>query len=340
MTIFNQHFFIIAAHFFTAANFMNTDFLHEYNTVRENGAGFFDFPGQGLIEVSGGEAVQFLNGLVSNDVAKLADNSWMLAAFPNAQGRLLALVRVMRRGDKFLFEIDVANYEKTLQNLNRFTFAGDFKVADLSDEFSLIAMRGRNLPEFDFQTPSGNEIIETDFKNAKILVSQPTFRAENGFDFFVPANLAEEFKQQYKLPNISEDVREVLRVENGIPKFGVDMDETTIVPEIGLTEAISYNKGCYIGQEIIARIHFRGHVAKRLSGLILEENVEIKPNDELKSPEGKNAGRITSTVFSLKLQKRIALGYVRYEFLAPETKLRVTSGENEFEIKVVGLPFV
>ena len=130
---------------------------------------------------------------------------------------------------------------------------------------------------------------------------------------------------------------EVLRIENGAPLYGVDMDETTVVLETGLDEAVSFKKGCYIGQEIIARIHFRGHVAKKLTGLIFEdENAAPHPNDEIKSSEDKNAGRITSVTFSPQLGKTIALAYVRYDYLAAGTKLKV----NDAAAQVTDLPFV
>ena len=123
---------------------------------------------------------------------------------------------------------------------------------------------------------------------------------------------------------ISDELFEVLRIEHGIPLYGIDMDETTIVPEIGIDGLISYKKGCYIGQEIIARIHFRGHVAKRLTGLVPVRYGRLAglKGVELTSPDGKNAGRITSVTISPELGKAIALGYVRYEFLADGTKLQ------------------
>jgi folate-binding protein YgfZ len=314
----------------------------EYQAVREGGVGILEVLQHGLIEVSGGEAVQFLNGLVTNDVAKLADNSWMMAAFPNAQGRLLALVRVVRRGDRFLFVTEPENYEKILQNLMRFTFAGDFKVEDLTEKLRLVRVRGNDLEKLGLPIPDDNTVQELDFNNGKITVWQ-AFR-ERGFDALIDKSAAEtEFLPYFEslgAVKISAETAEVLRIENGIPKYGVDVDDTTVVLETGIDEAVSFNKGCYIGQEIIARIHFRGHVAKRLSGLVLEENAEIAPNDELKSPEGKAAGRITSTDFSPALNKRIALGLVRYEFLAPGTNLRVISNDKDFAAKVVELPFI
>lgn len=326
---------------------MNDRFLQEYNAIRNSGAGLLEFPGRGLIEVSGSEAVQFLNGLITNDVKKLADGAWMRAAFPNAQGRLLALVRVLRIADKFLFDVDAANYQIVLQNLMRFTFAGDFKVADLSEKMRLVAISGSAAFEVvnqQLQVPNELDAIAvTEFENEQIIVIRDTHTAAKGFDLFVPNTVYKAVKA-YLIEGgaieILDEVRETLRVEAGIPKYGVDVDETTVVLETGMDDAVSFQKGCYIGQEIIARIHFRGHVAKRLAGLILTETTGISAGDGLKSNEGKAAGRITSTAFSPALEKQIALGLVRYEFLQPGTELVVLDGETEVKATVVELPFI
>ncbi len=288
----------------------------EYDFIRNGGSGFYEQK-RGLIAVWGKEAVQFLNGLVTNDVAKLEENAQMSAAFPNAQGRLLAVVRVLKHGDNFLFETEAATLEKVYNNLFRFTYAGDFFVEDWSENYRYFEV----------------EIRDSRFEIENLIEFQTKF----GADCFVPNDAAESFVGELKSQNaveISDELHEVLRVENGISKYGVDMDETTIVPEIG-DETISYNKGCYIGQEIIARIHFRGHVAKQLRGLILES--EANAGDELKSLDGKNAGRITSVVFSPKLGKTIALAYVRYDYLADGTKLKI--GETTAAV-VKQLPFI
>lgn len=275
---------------------------------------------RGLIEVSGKEAIQFLNGLVTNDIAKLSDDAQISAAFPNAQGRLIAVVRVIKKEDKFLFETEEATRETVFNNLFRFTYAGDFYVEDLSDNYRYF------------------EISDSEFKisNSECI----TFQTKFGINIFVPNDAAEELFNQLKERNaveISDELDEILRIENGIPKYGVDMDDTTIVPEIGLPEMISYQKGCYIGQEIIARIHFRGHVAKQLTGLIFDDtNAAVQPNDELKSLEDKNAGRITSVTFSPKLDKKIALAFVRYDYLKEGTRLKV----NDSAVNVKNLPFV
>ncbi len=119
---------------------MNIDFTKQYNAVRENGIGFYE-QNRGLIEVSGKEAIQFLNGLITNNVENLESYRSISAAFPNAQGRLLAGVRVLRFDERFLFETEEETREKVFQNLFRFTFAGDFKVKDLTEEFSYFSVR-------------------------------------------------------------------------------------------------------------------------------------------------------------------------------------------------------
>ncbi|MDQ3801896.1 MAG: hypothetical protein M3384_20930 [Acidobacteriota bacterium] len=318
---------------------MSEDFSENYGRIRDGGGFGFRERKCGLIEVSGREAVQFLNGLITNDVAKLEDSRWMVAAFPNAQGRLLAVVRVLRFDDRFLFETDAATHEKVFQNLSRFTFAGDFFVKDLSEDFACVAVRGGKLPDFKFQIPGENEVVTARFDDADGFVTR-AFRA-GGFDVFLPPAAKENFVNELKETNafeISGELDEVLRIENGLPLYGVDMDETTVVLETGLDEAVSFKKGCYIGQEIIARIHFRGHVAKKLTGLIFDEagGDAVKPNDEIKSAEGKNAGRVTSVTFSPKLEKTIALAYVRYDYLAEGTELKI----NEKTARVKDLPLV
>ena len=281
-----------------------------YEHIRSGGSGFYEQK-RGLIVVWGKESVQFLDGLITNDMKTLADGAQMLAAFPNAQGRLLAVVRVLRQGDRFLFETEEATREKLYANLFRFTYAGDFFVEDLSDKYRYF------------------EIFSGDGSKSPAVAGGAVFTGIGSTGYFVETDQSDTFASDL-LANgavqIDDDLYETLRIESGIPKYGIDMDETTIVPELGLDGLISYNKGCYIGQEIIARIHFRGHVAKRLTGLVLSEPGAIatgfQAGAELTTTEGKNAGKITSVTFSPKLDRMIALAFVRYDYLASGTSLK------------------
>ncbi len=294
--------------------------IEHYNHLRSDGSGFIEMP-RGLIAVWGKEAVQFLDGLITNDMKTLEDGQQMLAAFPNAQGRLLAVVRVLRQGDRFLFETEETTREKVFNNLFRFTFAGVFFVEDLSEQYTYFELFG------SMETAPFNEGVLATFRG--LGGSLGVVLATDTVDTFRDGLTAESV-------SISPALHETLRIENGIPLYGVDIDENSIVPELGLDGMISYNKGCYIGQEIIARIHFRGHVAKQLTGLILSEPGAIVTGSELTSMDGKNAGRITSVTYSPKLEKTIALGYVRFDFLEPGTILRF----GDADVEVASLPFI
>jgi folate-binding protein YgfZ len=299
---------------------MNID---QYNHIRSGGSGFIEMP-RGLIAVWGKESVQFLDGLVSNDVKTLHDGQQMLAAFPNAQGRLLAIVRVLRKGDRFLIETEEETREKVFQNLFRFTYAGDFFAEEISGQYQYF------------------EIFTRDRSQLEPLDRGIRFEGGRSLGIFVPAIQAEEFAEAFSAAGAREldkDTFEVLRIEAGLPLYGVDMDETTVVPELGLEGLISYNKGCYIGQEIIARIHFRGNVAKQLAGLLLEagrDEVEGIAGSEVMTEDGKNAGRVTSAAYSATHERMIALSYIRHSFLEEGTEL--TLNGNRATVK--NLPFV
>jgi folate-binding protein YgfZ len=288
-----------------------------YNDIRSGGAGFCEMK-RGLFAVHGKEAVQFLDGMITNDMKTLENGRQMLAAFPNAQGRLLAVVRIQRQGERFLIETEEATREKLFQNLYRFSFAGDFFAEDLSEQFQYLEVFG---PVGDVYHPEVADMFPGAF----------AFEARHGASYFMPIDQAERVRSLLIDENncvvIDDGLYETLRIESGIPKFGSDMDETTIVPELGIDGMISYNKGCYVGQEIIARIHFRGHVAKQLTGLMMSEPGAVGsgfiPGAELLSADGKKAGKITSVTFSPKLEKTIALAFVRFDFLVAGTQLNV-----------------
>lgn len=326
------------------------DVMAEYSAVREGGAGLIDLSSRGRIEIGGTEAVLFLNGLITNDVKALAENSWMEAAFPNVQGRMLAHARVLRRGDTFLFDTEPVTREQIIKTLGRFTLAGDFRVTDLTDKSAQLSIQGalsseivRALLGEDAANVERGGIVNTGWKEDKIQVIRATHTAEDGFDLFTSAgavvSLWDELSKAGARP-IGFDALEILRIEAGLPLYGVDVDETKVVLETGLDDAVSFTKGCYIGQEIIARIHFRGHVAKRLAGVMLDADGEVRAGDKVRAAEGKEVGWITSATRSPSLNRIIALGYVKYDYLQAGTPLSVLSQDVELEAHVSALPFV
>jgi folate-binding protein YgfZ len=331
----------------------------EYATVREGGAGLIDLSSRGRLRVAGSEAIMFLNGLITNDMKTLAENRWMAAAFPNVQGRLIAAVRVVRLADEstkekasptFLIESEAATHESVRKTISRFTMAGDFRVTDLTSETTLLSVQGEGATEIARKV-LGEAVagiprdgaLAIDWQQSVVTVIRATHTGEDGFDLIVNTTEAvaiwDSLIEAGAQP-VGHDALEILRIEAGIARYGRDMDETNVVTETNLDDAVSFTKGCYIGQEIIARIKYRGHVAKKLSGLMLEQDEPIEVGATIKSAEGKDIGRVTSVARSPRLKRTIALGYVRYEYLAAGTSVKVISGDLEVAATVGVLPFV
>jgi len=327
------------------------DELFEYAAVRERGAGLFDLSSRGRLLISGSEAVAFLNGLITNDMKTLELNHWMAAVFPNVQGRLIASVRVVRTGAGFIMDTEPATRDAVLQMVQRFTFAGDFRVIDLSSEEIMLSVQGKDaaqivstaLADASVADISTHEIRQLHWSNSQVTVIRATHTGEDGFDLLVTADRGQELWSglvHYGARPAGLAALERLRIEAGEPRYGFDMDDTNVVTETNLDDAVSYTKGCYIGQEIIARIKYRGHVAKKLTGLLFDQPVKVEPGTTIKSGDGRDIGRITSVTFSPHLGRTVALGYVKFDFLAADTEIRVNGAAGELHAVVSKLPFI
>jgi folate-binding protein YgfZ len=305
--------------------------MTEYEVVKDGGAGLIDLSAmRGRIRVSGSEATMFLNGLITNDVKNLAQNRWMPAVFPTVQGRLIGAVRVIRGAEpSFLIDTETASHEAVLKTISRFTLAGDFKVADVTSETALLSLQGEKAADvvekvFGISGLPDNGVAE----KGGLTIVRASHTGEDGFDLFVDSSRKAELQQALEAAgaqSIGEDTFEILRVEAGVARFGQDMDESNVVPETNLDDAVSYTKGCYVGQEIIVRIKHRGHPAKKLTRLRFETVQQIEPGAVIRSTENQEIGRVTSAVMSPRLGS-IGLGYVRYEYVAEGTRLVVGDG--------------
>jgi folate-binding protein YgfZ len=297
--------------------------MNDYQSVREGGAGLIDLSAsRSRIRVTGSEAVRFLNGLITNDMNAVVEDRWLPAVFPNVQGRLIGAVRIV--GEKeggFLIDTENASHEAVLKTISRFTLAGDFRVADVTSEVALLTVQGRGSSQLIDDLP----------------VIPATHTGEAGFDLLIDADKSAAITQKLidaGAQSVSPETFEILRIEAGTARHGVDMDETNVVLEANLDDAISYTKGCYLGQEIIVRIKHRGHVAKKLTGMKFDNPVEVGAT--VVSTEGKEVGRLTSVTYSPKLNSTIALGYVRYEYLPAGTTVKA----GDITGTVTDLPFI
>lgn len=328
----------------------------DYAAVRNGGAGLIDLSTRGRFLVTGSEAVMFLNGLITNDMKTLALNQWMPAAFPNVQGRLLAMVRIIHQQapeageEQFLIDTEAATHDQVLKIIERFTLAGDFHVQDRSLETGQLSLRHLSLQGAGasrivaevFGEPAaaidGYSVGQASWSGHNVTLLRATHTGEDGFDLLFDNAAADQLRTaliEAGAEPVGSETFETLRIEAGLPRYGIDMDETNVVSETGLDDAVSFTKGCYIGQEIIARIKYRGHVAKRLAGLVIEGS-GIPERGAKISVSDKEIGRVTSATLSPVLKSPIALGYVKYDYLAPGTEMKI----GEAAARVVELPFV
>jgi folate-binding protein YgfZ len=180
----------------------------------------------------------------------------------------------------------------------------------------------------------------------EVRITRFSHTGEKGFDLFIPLaelnRLAQRLTEEgpiFGAKWIGEQAREVLRIEAGIPLYGVDFTEDNLLLEVGMDHAVSFVKGCYLGQEVVERIRSRGHVNRKLSGLLLSGRDPAQHGDMI-CAGGKEIGRITSSVYSPAADRLIALGYLHKDFWTPGTTLNIDRDGALLEATVSALPFV
>jgi len=264
--------------------------------------------------------------------------------------------------DELLLDFEPGLAEKISQRLEKFIVADDVQIADVTPHYGLLTVQGQKASQVvnavglatDGVTGKVRSIVKiSDAMLGDIyLANQPRISSgteKTGFDIFVPNNSLGAVAD--KLIAAAKNVGgracgwtafETARIEAGIPRFGADMDETNLPMECGIEQsAMNFNKGCYIGQEVLNRVHTIGHVNKELRGLRLADDLQTLPqkNDKL-FYNGKEIGYITSAVKSPALNATIALGYVRREANQIGTELTLRTAAGDGAVKIVELPFV
>jgi folate-binding protein YgfZ len=192
---------------------------------------------------------------------------------------------------------------------------------------------------------SEHEWIETIIAGHHVIVARASHTGEMGFDIFVPASGLKDVWDFILLKGAFHSIApigllalETLRIEAGIPVYGVDVDENNMMLETGLADAVSFTKGCYTGQEAVAMATYRGHVSKRLSGLaVASDNAPSHGDKVLK--EGKEIGYVTSALRSDTLGAVIAMAYIKYGFFDPGNRVEIQSQGEALQASIVELPF-
>ncbi|HYW10775.1 MAG TPA: glycine cleavage T C-terminal barrel domain-containing protein [Longimicrobium sp.] len=326
----------------------------EYRAVRES-AGIADRADRARFRLWGKDPARMVHGLITNDLLKAQPGQGVYAAMLTPKGRMVADLRAFRRADGEVL-VDVAReaLEGTREHFRKMVPPMFAKWAEATDEIVEVGVYGPRSREMltavlgaEIPALTEDAFVEPDFRGATLLVAATREAGlEEGFDVFVPAAVAGELWTALRNAGARPagfGALETLRMEAGRPRYGIDLTEETIPTEAyesaGLmTRAISFNKGCYTGQEVIVRIAHRGHVNRHLRGLRLGDAPAPGPRTPLVHPEtGKEVGWATSAAFSPLLGETVALGYVRRE-VQPGMQVRIGAVDGA-AADVVDLPF-
>jgi folate-binding protein YgfZ len=296
----------------------------EYELVTES-AGLVDRSERGMFVVRGAEAADFLQGQVSNDVERLVPGQGCYATILTHKGKLRTDLRVLRGADFFWLDTEAIGHAVVRHMLNTYTLGRDVQWEDIGEGHSVLSLLGPAADRLLDQAPPAEEHSFVD-TGAGLWV-----RTDLGVDLLCSAERAEQLRAELEVEEVSEEVAECVRIESGRPRLGFDMDAETIPQEAGINErAVDFEKGCYVGQETVARLHYRGKPNRHLRGLLLSEPAERRTEILLGD---KVVGRVASTCVSPRLGP-IALALVRREAAPGDTVL-----VDGVEARVAELPF-
>ncbi|HEX8120817.1 MAG TPA: glycine cleavage T C-terminal barrel domain-containing protein [Solirubrobacteraceae bacterium] len=307
---------------------MATTLTDEYAVLTE-ACGLVDRSERGKLALTGADVKAFLNGQVTNDVEALTPGSGCYAAFLTHKGKMLGDLRVLDAADELLLDTERVSLQALFDMIRRFSVGYDVQLHKRTVQRALLSLVG----------PRAREVIPgvPDLEHAHIETgSVRAIATAEGIDVLCDAEDAERVRAALvdagAVP-VSEDAAEVVRVERGRPRYGIDMDDSTIPEEAALNErAVSFTKGCYVGQETVARLHWKGKPNRGLRGLRLSE--PVAPGEELRLGE-KVVGRVGTAVVS-PVHGPIALAIVRREAATGDT---LAVGERAATATVVELPF-
>jgi folate-binding protein YgfZ len=298
-------------------------------------ATFLDLSARTKFRIAGTDRFRFLNGQITNDLRKASETVAIEACVLNAKGKINAHIFVSAPGECFLVDAEPELRETLRARLERYVIADDVQIEDVSDQFSRFHVLSEESP-----TPEHGRIV-----------SVRRF-AEPGWDIWSDAARHDAVRQQLSsaFEFLDSAAAEVMRIEHGIPRWGSELTEEIIPIEANLEQrTIDYEKGCYIGQEVVSRIKMSGQTNKRLCGLVSLDDIPVQQGMKLAatSKNGKEVGWITSATHSDRMGKEIALGYVKRGFNSISTKLdAVVPGDSTpqtarpISVEVVPLPFL
>ncbi len=320
----------------------------EWRAARE-GCAVFDASLRGFVGATGADRVSFLQGMLSNDVKALRPGHGMHAAVLNEAGKIVSDLRVYADADRLILDTPVWRADAVLAALHRFLVADEVELARMADEVPLVGLEGPFARAILTEVLGSTDVADTPLVHQRAAFQGRPLRVVavseiEGSGYLLcgdPADAPGLFDaccEAGAVP-LGMEALNILRVEAGVPWSGVDMDERVLALEIGLERALSFSKGCYLGQEVVERVSARGHVNRRLAGLLIEGSQVPEAGTALRVGH-EEVGYITSAVRSIALERVIALGIVHRKHLGLGSRMTLTTGGGmSVAATVTGLPF-
>ena len=318
----------------------------EYRALRE-GCALVDRPGVDRLEILGADRLRFLNAYVTCEVKTLAAGQGAYGFLTSPQGRILADLVALAHGDRLWLELPPGTGEEVAKHLRKYILADRVEIRSLDDMLPLrligprtaavLAGAGAGLPAGEWSH------LRTKVHGTEVTLQRSGRLGAEGFTLWVSASIAgpvvADLLAGPEVTPAGAEALEVLRAEAGIPRFGRDFGPENFPQETGAEEAaVSYTKGCYLGQEVVARIHYRGAVQKTLRGLVFDEPAPAPGTPLLH--DGREAGKATTVVLSPALGRPIGLAILHRRAAEPGTRLETADAEGGGGAEVRALPFV
>jgi folate-binding protein YgfZ len=298
----------------------------EYERLREM-VGLVDRSQRGKLVLTGGETLEFLQGQVTNDVEALEPGKGCYAALLDHKGKILADMRVLRMSDSVWLDCEAVGLPALSKNVRTYSLGRDVRSQDVTADRAILSLVG----------PAAREALDTappEEEHSFVEGEHGIYVATDlGVDVICAAADADAVREALGVEPASEEAAECLRIESGRPRHGVDLNSSTMPQEAGINErAVSFTKGCYVGQETVARLHYKGKPNRLLRGLRLTAPVEHGAPITLGERE---VGTVGSTCIS-PAHGPIALALIRREASAGD---KVAVGDAAVEAEVIELPF-
>ena len=313
----------------------------EYRAARQ-GAALLDRSAFGRLRISGADALDLLNRLSTNKVIDLAAGEGASTVLTTNKGRIIDLLPIINLSDELLVITSPQTVQNVVDWIDLYTFGEDIQVRDVTEETALLSIIGPDAGALlgpDAATLNLYGAREVSLEGVQAHVVRTDALGTTGYDLLVTKSQAEEAWDallQIGAVPMGEDAAEMLRVEQGAPRYGRELSEEFNPLEAGLLPSISFDKGCYIGQEVVVRLNTYDKVQKHLVGIAVTEGSAL-PEQRLEV-DGKDAGLLTSVAHSPILESALALGYVRTRHASVGQEVDIRNGDGHSRGRIVALP--